>query len=397
MSSAPSQPTQTLSPGAKRVLIVGGSTRAAAWSAVRAGYQPVCADLFADLDTRQIAEIVPVRDYPDSLPDDVAEIRSDGWFYTGALENRPDLIEKLESPGASYGPLWGTSAAALRRIRDPFWLAETLQRAGGPAVAVRRSVDLPPADGTWLRKPMASAGGRAITVWTGEPQIVDEVEPAYFQRRCPGQSLSALFCPKHDGVKFLGLTEQLIAATGSQAPGSFSYCGSIGPWCGANPGLVRQLELQAELLMIKAGLRGPFGIDFLLDRGTAWIVEVNPRYTASVETLELSACQSLLAADPVPDSALRQTRFVAKQILYAEDSVRAPDLRIHRNLSPWDVPIVADIPVPGSQIQAAWPICTVLADGATREECVRRLADRVDTVSKMVNHRASDPAGPSEK
>jgi hypothetical protein len=107
----------------KRVLVVGGSTRAAAWSARRAGLQPVCADLFADLDTRQIAEVVHVRDYPCSLPQDVAHINADGWFYTGGIENHPDLVEQMDRPDASYGPLLGTSAAALRLIRDPFWLS----------------------------------------------------------------------------------------------------------------------------------------------------------------------------------------------------------------------------------------------------------------------------------
>ena len=97
-----------------RVLIVGGSTRAAAWSAVRAGWQPICADLFADLDTHQVAQVIPVRDYPRSLPDDVASVEAEGWFYTGALENYPEIIEQLAQPNASYGPLWGTTAAGLR-------------------------------------------------------------------------------------------------------------------------------------------------------------------------------------------------------------------------------------------------------------------------------------------
>ena len=34
----------------RRILIVGGSTRAAADSVRRAGWEPICADCFADLD-----------------------------------------------------------------------------------------------------------------------------------------------------------------------------------------------------------------------------------------------------------------------------------------------------------------------------------------------------------
>ena len=34
------------------------------------------------------------------------------------------------------------------------------------------------------------------------------------------------------------------------------------------------------------GLRGLFGVDFVLSEGVPWPVEINPRYTASVEVLE---------------------------------------------------------------------------------------------------------------
>lgn len=413
MSAKLSQPPQTGSLVRKRVLIVGGSTRAAAGSAIRAGYQPVCADLFADLDTRQIAEIIPVRDYPDSLPDDVSRVQADGWFYTGALENRPDLIERMDFATASYGPLMGTSATALRKIRDPFWLAEVQQTAGWPALAIRPGSERPPADGTWMQKPFASAGGRSVSAWDGSQQGLESVELTYFQKRCDGHPFSAIFCQTSTGLEFLGLTEALMDAAESHAPEPFSYCGSVAPWhpneSFEQTNLASQLKFLAEIFAVEAGLRGMFGIDFIFDGTRPWVVEVNPRYTASVEALELSRRQSLVAAflpdvrnvaleDLVSRKGPTQSRFVAKQILYARDSFTARDLGEFGVVpTAWDVPIMADIPVPGTQVQAMWPICTVLAEGATREECFRRLADRVDTVWKMVNHRASEPAGPSQK
>ena len=411
MSANLTQSPQTASPVRKRVLIVGGSTRAAAWSAIRAGYQPICADLFADLDTRQIAEIIPVRDYPDSLPDDVSRVPADGWFYTGALENRPDLIERMDFATAPYGPLLGTSASALRKIRDPLWLAETQQMTGWPALAIRPAFEPPPADGTWMQKPLASAGGRSVSMWDGH--CPETVEPRYFQKRCEGQPFSAIFCQTDAGVEFLGLNEPLMDVAQSQAPEPFSYCGSVTPWHPIDSvevaELVRQVKSLAEIFAGEAGLRGMFGIDFIFDGTRPWVIEVNPRYTASVETLELSRGQSLVAASlsDARDVAFQHvnsrpgpppSRFVAKQILYARESFTAPDLGIFGVVATaWDVPILADIPVPGTQIQATWPICTVLAEGVTREECFRRLADRVDTVWKMVNHRASEPAGPRQK
>src|SRR5579872_5164411 len=102
----------------RRILIVGGSTRAAADSVRRAGWQPVCADLFADLDLRQTAELVPVRHYPESLPEDLAQVHAGGWFYCGALENQPKILRAIRANAKSIGPLLGTSPEALESIRN---------------------------------------------------------------------------------------------------------------------------------------------------------------------------------------------------------------------------------------------------------------------------------------
>ena len=392
----------------QRVLIVGGSTRAAAASAIRAGFRPVCADLFADCDTRQMAEVIPVRDFPDSLPDDVADVRADGWFFTGALENRPDLIERLQRRDAPYGPLWGTSPAALRLIRNPFWVAETLSGTGGPSLTVLPQSSRPAADGAWMRKPISSAGGRAVCVWDDRSSQRDMVEPVYYQQRCHGDTLSALFhCDGHS-VEFLGMTRQLTGDEMSGASEPFAYCGSIGPLrpdsfeTGSFERMRHALTGPVELLATHSGLRGIFGVDFIRDeQGTPWIVEVNPRYTASVEIVELALRQSLLTRSGMTASTRRwlhpdvteETPVVAKMILFARSPFTAPDMtpdsgELWDCRSEWEIPGLADVPVPGTRIKASWPVCTVLATAPTEAECLQRLHDRVDTVWKMVNHRA---------
>ncbi len=398
--------------GQQRVLIVGGSTRSAAASAIRAGFRPVCADLFADLDTRQLAEVIPVRDFPDSLPDDVADVRADVWFFTGALENRPDLIERLQRPDAPYGPLWGTSPAALRLIRNPFWVAETLSGTGWPSLEVLPQSSRPPVDGSWMRKPISSAGGRAVCVWDDRTSQRDMVEPVYFQRRRHGDTLSALYhCDGH-AVEFIGMTRQLTGHELSGATEPFAYCGSIGPLrpdsleTGSFERTRRALTGPVKLLATRSGLRGIFGVDFIRDRqGTPWIVEVNPRYTASVEIMELALRQPLLTRSGMQAStrrllhpdAIKATPVVAKMILYARSSFTAPDMtpdsgKVWECRSEWEIHELADVPVPGTRIEASWPVCTVLAMAPTEAECLQRLHDRVDSVWKMVNHRAHETA-----
>src|SRR5262249_25634739 len=54
------------------------------------------------------------------------------------------------------------------------------------------------------------------------------------------------------------------------------------------------LDAIGRLLVKSLGLRGLFGVDFVLEGGRPWVVEVNPRYTASVEILELAGHRSFL-------------------------------------------------------------------------------------------------------
>ncbi len=67
------------------VIIVGASVRAAAQSAVRAGYQVLAADLFRDSDLRKCAESIRVQDYPNGLLDVLSEWPPSDWLYTGGL------------------------------------------------------------------------------------------------------------------------------------------------------------------------------------------------------------------------------------------------------------------------------------------------------------------------
>ena len=88
----------------------------------------------------------------------------------------------------------------------------------------------------------------------------------------------------------IGVTRQLIGAPGSP----FAYRGSIGPVT-ISERLKARLDLMGRVLASEFALVGLFGVDFILRDDEPWPVEVNPRYTASVEVLELALGRSLLA------------------------------------------------------------------------------------------------------
>ena len=128
------------------LLIVGASTRAAAESAVRANYRPICADCFGDCDLRAIAEHMPIDSYPESLHNLVHQIPTFPWMYTGALENYSGLVDEI----SNSRPLLGNPARVLERVRDPFYLEQLLSDAGLQALEVRADTNQPDADGNWF-------------------------------------------------------------------------------------------------------------------------------------------------------------------------------------------------------------------------------------------------------
>lgn len=379
-----------------RILILGASTRAAAQSAVRAGLRPICADLFADQDLREIAEVLPITGrYPQALPE-VARLAPDcPWMFTGALENHPEILERI----SAERPLWGNPADVVRRVRDPIRVSDALSRSGLPTASIRTADDPPDPDGNWLLKPLRGAAGRGIVVWDRQARIARTLgEPHYFQERLRGSSISAVYVAFPDRTMLAGISRQLTG-DGVRGAAPFRYAGSLGP-VASNDAVSRQIEQTGRIVADRFGLRGLFGCDFVEDGKQARLTEVNPRYTASVEiheyALEVSlidlhrrACESFpgLHGKGNQTEALqcRERWIVGKHILYAERDLNVPSLdEFVRVDDASRVPSLADIPAPGTLVTAGHPICTVLASGPSVRLCEESLAARVQAVRRAL-------------
>src|SRR3954451_12224055 len=90
--------------GEPHLMLFGASVRAAAFSALRAGLRPWCADLFADADLASRCDAVGLSGkYPDAFADLVGVEVPGPWMYTGGLETHADLVRRM----ARRRPLWG--------------------------------------------------------------------------------------------------------------------------------------------------------------------------------------------------------------------------------------------------------------------------------------------------
>ncbi len=381
---------------------MGASVRAAAWSALRAGFDPVGIDLFADFDLTAVAtaSVVPRGAWPEASLKHFDARHTQLWMYTGALENYPLLVDEL----AQLAPLAGNHGESLRLARNPFLLSDALTRAGLPTPKVRANPNGLPLDGSWLVKPLASAGGRCIRPLDGDCGFLDE--PTYFQARIHGEARSAIFLAhRHAGtVECLGVSKQLLGRGRSK----FAYRGGVGP-LESKSQTWRILRSIGETFARTCALHGLFGVDFVQREGIPWPVELNPRYTASCELFELARRFSMVGAhlaacgfghrQTQAANADPKTACVGKWIVCAPDACRVPHqihvrlaeevARAHKKLNWEQPPRFADVPPPGARFDAGEPVLTLIELAPDASVCLKRLSRRARRWRRWLRSPAS--------
>jgi predicted ATP-grasp superfamily ATP-dependent carboligase len=357
-----------------RVILVGISTRAAAASAARAGFEVTALDAFADLDQHPNVDARAVSPFtPQAVVRTASALVGDAVSYLASFENHPDAVAAL----ATRRALWGNPPEVLTRVRNPHLLAAALRRRELPAPRLEVKAGVP-----FLEKPLASGGGNGIRPWKPGRHVP---EGSYLQEYVEGDSASIVFIANKRDAAVLGISRQLA---GRPALGStmFGYCGSV-----LDPALAGDEQFRsaaaslAQALTAEFGLVGLNGIDVIVRDREPVAIEVNPRWSASMELIEratgsvlfdvhASACADRRLPPSAPEY-WRASSALGKAIVYARHTVKAADTR------PWlDDPTVRDVPRPGVSICAGEPVCTVLADAPDTESCVAALEARAARV-----------------
>lgn len=369
------------------VLIVGVSTRALAESAWRAGWSCASVDAFGDLDQKERAQNLGLTRDLGQLYSASKAVAAGRRFpaaaaaYVGNLENHPAAVRRL----AQGRELLGNPAATLVQARDVFALAREARRAGA-GVPDTRTGDWPRA-GKWLRKPARGGGGSGV-----RPLEPDDTLHAgeIAQQRIPGTLASVSFAADGRRAVLLGVSEGLAGDPAFGASG-FRYCGSLYPLPVA-AALADRLDALAQATTRAFGLVGVNGIDFVLAEGQPVVLELNPRYCASMELIErrggpgifeihVASCRGTLpAARRLPEIA---ETTLGKAIVWARRETVVGDTRgwLARD-------DVRDVPHPGERILRGRPICTVFARGRDAAECRRRLVATAAALEHRVEAEA---------
>jgi len=367
------------------LVVAGVSVRALAESARQAGLQVIALDLFGDADTRAASLRWAPIGLPGTLAIDGEALRRElaaacgpgvlGWVPGSGFEGAPALLDSAP-PGL---PLLGMAAPEMRALRDAPNFFATLARLGLPHPVTRFS---PPTDAEgWLAK---SSGG------TGGWHIRRAVEPAadtpgtYFQREQAGEPMSALFLADGQRAQVVALNRLRVRPLGRRP---CVYRGAIGPIDDAP--LRAQVDAALALLVPCFALRGLASLDFIASDGRAFLLEINPRPSASMVlhadawpagllAAHLAALQGRLPAPPVHPPGVRGT-----EVLYARHARRL-DAAGAQALAA--LAHTHDRPAAGSRFEPGDPVCSVSAQGESIAAVELALRSRLAEVERLLTH-----------
>ncbi len=362
------------------------SARMLTEAAAADGFEVVALDLFGDLDTRRactqwwpIGEPGRLHIDADRLLSALAELAARdhsaevvGWIAGSGFEDRPDLLARA----AALLPLIGTSADAVRRVRDPELFFDALDAHG---IAHPPVLTTAPADANgWLVKDAGACGGWHIRRAAPREAVQP---PHYVQREVPGTPMSATFMANGSHAVVLGFN-QLIVRPVLARP--FVYCGAVGP-VALLPAVAAAVIAVVRSLAATFALRGLGSLDFMLDGDQVQVLEVNPRPPASMALYSGNghpAASSSIVADhvraclqgvlpqqtmPTASPTVRGTEIVfAPHRLWLSESAAQ---RLAGN------PACHDLPAAALQFDVGDPVCSVSASGTGAEQ-VRALLDR---------------------
>lgn len=353
------------------LLIAAISGRALAAAAQRAGYRSLVMDMFCDSDTAVLAE--RMAGIPGSLQEGIdgeklisemkrlaGTSRPDAVVLGSGFERKADLVDDI----ARHFPLAGNGGPAIRRVKDPWLLANDCAELGIPHPTFRWTP--PPDPENWIAKTAGGAGGAHIK----RAHDGGAAPGRYFQRFVDGTNISALFVADGNAARIVGFSRQWT----SPAPSTpYRYGGAVRLKRFDRASAATITDWLSRLAH-RAGLLGLCSADFIRAKDGYRLIEINPRPGATLDIFD--------SADaPLLEAHLRACRGQAFRLPSFDDCMASMVAYASRPLP--DFPRIAwpdwtaDRQSPGTRLITGDPICTVFARGPSAAATHRALKIQV--------------------
>lgn len=359
-------------------VIIGQSGRSLAASAFRAGVRCYVIDLFADLDTRQYAiEAHQINELSTGLVRQALKqiplTAATAKIITGSgFEDKPEIIDYLQANWFMIG----NSSDVIRQVKDPLPFYGMLDQLGIQHPATQLTVPHATEKAKWLIKKKGGAGGEHIHYYSAELSYGSD---EYFQEYQPGENYSTVFLADGKQGKIIGYNK-----TWTENTTSFRFGGAVS-LVQFPDALSKQVDSIVTTLVSSFGLVGLCGMDFIVHDDKIYVLEINPRPTATFDLHEndqqnlfishIRACRGELNTNYADSSVV-----CAKAIVYAEKD-------LHINIHDWPA-WVADIPCYGQVIQKHNAVCTVYASAQDADSTVKIVHNRLQQITRLCEQRA---------
>lgn len=348
------------------VVVVAQSARYLAEMVVKSGWIAIAVDCYADSDTQQLSlETFRVKSLSkaDLMPvlQTIAERYAfKGVVYGSGFEAQPDALVAI----VEHWSLLGASPDVFQCFQDKSNFFENLTKL---KIAYPETVfNSPETKGVWLQKPYRGQGGAQISYHqTGATAAKDEF---YWQRFMPGEAGSLTFLASEQGANILGFNRQWVDDRDPDHPFIFSGICNRVLFDIKHRKILR--EILSRLLEIYP-LRGLGSLDFIINDGVCYVLEINARIPASAQLYGRYLFNQHMDAVCGSLKVKRKHHHKPKgyQVIFALDKIEIFPGFVWPE---W----VVDRPADGAIISQGQPICSIIAGGKNARQVQMRLQQR---------------------
>ena len=388
-----------------KVLVIGVNTRHIACSASRAGYTVYTLGRFNDVDLKACSDRSVIHDMPDvhdlDLPELIPIFRTllpvDFIVLGPGFEHLGNWVEEI----TGNVPVLNNPPHIFTNISDKAWLAKKLKILNLPhPFTVPLDSLKTPEDWTGgypaIIKPRFGAGGmenRLVIDLKDLEMTMNVLDSSQYllQEYINGTVTSVSIISTGKQAVAIAVNEQL-AGIDTLTGMPFAYCGNITPYISEYNDWMREtsMNLAKELALV-----GSNGVDFIItDKGPV-VLEVNPRFQGSIDTVERSTGLNIFRLHhesfqgKLPVCGDSQC-FSIKTIFFAPRRL-VVEKRVYDYLVQcYNEGTAADVPSKGTVCEKDEPVVSFLSEGSSRMEVVSQAEQLVNGLTDIIEDTHSE-------
>jgi predicted ATP-grasp superfamily ATP-dependent carboligase len=369
------------------VLVIANSARIIVCSAKKAGYTVFTLDRFGDVDTCRCSDKARVFNSSHELHELArtfgevdAAILGPGYEnlkFENILNNSPGIMEDVSDKSKL--------PKKLLSMDIPHPETESIDKA--------HELGFP-----LMIKPKSGSGGMQNMVLRNEDELFffnerSDASEFIAQEYIEGIPCSASIISSGEGAVVVALNEQLIGIP-SLTGLPFAYCGNITPF---HSKFNDEMIQYAKQIALEFGLMGSNGVDFIQTEKGIVVIEVNPRFQGSMDTVEPAFGINIFDAHvksfagELP-GARDPVCFAAKSIVYANKKT-VISKKVSDTLKVcMEKGRAADVPQSGTVIPQDEPVSTMLAISKSRSDALEKVIKSSRDLKNMLKkERINNP------